>query len=59
MSELDWGGIMFTILCIILALALLGALPVWRYSTDWPWFPSGILGAVLVILLVLFLLGRI
>jgi hypothetical protein len=50
---------MFTILIVILILALLGALPVWPYSTSWPLYPSGILGLVLVILLVLWLLGRI
>jgi hypothetical protein len=48
-----------TILFVILVLVLLGALPVWPYSREWPLYPSGILGTVLVILLVLWLLGRI
>jgi hypothetical protein len=50
---------MFTILFVILILALLGALPVWPYSREWSVYPSGILGLFLVLLLVLFLLGRI
>jgi hypothetical protein len=50
---------MATILIVILILALLGALPVWPYSREWGLAPGGILGLVLVILLVLFLLGRI
>jgi hypothetical protein len=50
---------MATILIVILILALLGALPVWPYSTSWSLYPSGILGTILVILLVLWLIGRI
>ncbi len=46
-----------TILLIIVILLLLGALPAWPYSRGWGYYPSGGLGAVLVLLLVLFLLG--
>lgn len=45
------------ILVILLVLLLLGALPVWPYSRRWGYFPSGILGVLLVILLVLLLAG--
>jgi len=48
-----------TLLIILLLLVLVGALPTWRYSRNWGYFPSGGLGLVLVILLVLLLLGRI
>ncbi len=44
-----------TILWIILVLLLLGALPVYPYSTSWGYYPSGGLGLVLVILLVVML----
>jgi hypothetical protein len=48
-----------TILLVILAVMLLGALPAWPYSAGWGYYPSSGLGLVLVILLVLVLLGRI
>jgi hypothetical protein len=50
---------MSTILLIILVLLVLGALPTWPYSTGWGYFPSGGLGLVLVILLILVLMGRV
>ena len=46
-------------LIVILILLLVGALPTWGYSRSWGRGPSGILGLVLVIVLVLFLMGRI
>jgi hypothetical protein len=49
---------MSTILIILLILLLVGALPSWPYSRSWGYFPSGLLGLVLVIVIVLFLLGR-
>jgi hypothetical protein len=49
---------MSTLLWVILILALIGALPTWPYSTNWGYYPSGGLGLVLVILLVLALTGR-
>ncbi len=50
---------MLTILLVILVLMLLGALPTWPYSRSWGYYPSGGLGLVVVILLVLLLIGRI
>jgi hypothetical protein len=46
---------MYTILLVILILMLLGALPAWPYSRGWGYYPSGGLGLVLVILIVLML----
>jgi hypothetical protein len=48
-----------TILLIILVLILIGALPTWGYSSSWGYAPSGVLGAIVIIMLVLLLLGRI
>ena len=48
-----------TILLVVLVLFLIGALPTWRHSADWGYFPSGGLGVVLVIVLILVLMGRI
>ena len=50
---------MSTILLVILILLLLGALPTWPYSSGWGYYPSGVLGTLLVIVVVLALLGRI
>jgi hypothetical protein len=47
-----------TILLIVLVLLLLGAIPTWPHSRNWGYFPSGILGFVVVALIILFLLGR-
>ncbi len=47
-----------TLLIIILVLAVIGALPSWPHSRAWGYGPSGVLGLVLVVLLVLFLAGR-
>jgi len=48
---------MNTILLIILVLLLIGALPAWPYSSGWGYGPSGGLGLLLVILIVLLLMG--
>jgi hypothetical protein len=48
-----------TILLIVLILMLLGALPTWPHSRSWGYYPSGGLGLLLAILVVLLLLGRI
>jgi len=48
-----------TILLIIVVLMLIGSFPSWPHSRSWGYGPSGGLGLVLVILLVLFLLGKI
>jgi Protein of unknown function (DUF3309) len=47
-----------TILLILLVLLLLGALPTWPYSSGWGYYPSGGLGLVLIVLLVLVFTGR-
>ena len=47
-----------TILIVVLILAVIGALPTWNHSRSWGYLPSGGLGLVLVILLILFLMGR-
>lgn len=49
---------MSTILLIILILLLLGVLPTWPYSRGWGYYPSGILGLVVVVLLIMALTGR-
>jgi hypothetical protein len=49
---------MYTILVVILVLLLLGALPTWPYSREWGYYPSGGLGLIVLILVVL-LLARI
>ncbi len=48
-----------TILLIILILALVGALPTWGHSRNWGYAPSGGVGLVLLILVVLLVMGRI
>jgi len=48
-----------TILLIVLILMLVGALPSWPHSRSWGYYPSGGLGLVLLIVLVLWLMGRI
>jgi hypothetical protein len=48
-----------TILLIILIVLLIGAIPSWPYSRDWGFYPSGGLGLVVIILLILVLMGRI
>ncbi|HTR84357.1 MAG TPA: DUF3309 family protein [Reyranella sp.] len=48
-----------TILLIILIIILLGALPTWPYSSGWGYYPSGGLGIVVIILIVLLVMGRI
>jgi len=49
---------MYTILLVVLILVLLGALPTWPYSRSWGYYPSGGLGLVVVVVLVLLLSGR-
>jgi len=48
-----------TILVIVLLMLLLGAWPSWPYSRSWGYFPSGTLGLVLIVVVVLALLGRV
>jgi len=47
-----------TILIIVLILVLVGVLPTWGHSRQWGYAPSGIVGTIVIILVVLFLLGR-
>jgi hypothetical protein len=49
---------MSTILLIILILLLVGALPLWPYSSGWGYYPSGGVGLVVLILIILLLAGR-
>ena len=48
-----------TILIVILILALCGALPRWSHSRNWGYYPSGGVGLILMIVLILLVLGRI
>jgi hypothetical protein len=50
---------MGTILLIILVLLLIGALPAWPYSSGWGYWPSGGLGLILLIIVILALTGHI
>jgi hypothetical protein len=47
-----------TILVIILVLLLIGAFPTWPYSRGWGYYPSGGLGLVVLILIILLVMGR-
>lgn len=49
---------LMTILLIVLLLALIGAVPSWPHSRDWGYGPSGLVGTVLIVVLVMMLLGR-
>jgi hypothetical protein len=48
-----------TILIILILLMLFGALPRWNHSRDWGYWPSGGVGTVLLVVVILVLLGRI
>jgi hypothetical protein len=47
------------VLIVVLILALIGALPTWPHSRNWGYYPSGGIGLIFVILIILLLLGRI
>lgn len=49
---------LFTVLLIVVLLMLIGAIPRWPHSASWGYGPSGTLGVVLIVLLVLMLSGR-
>ena len=49
---------LMTILLVVLVLALVGLVPAWPHSRNWGYYPSGGLGLVVVVLLVLFLMGN-
>jgi len=48
-----------TILLIVLVLLLVGALPSWPHSRSWGYMPSGVLGLIVVVLLIMVLMGRV
>ena len=48
-----------TIILIVVVLMLIGALPTWPHSANWGYAPSGVLGTVLIVVLILFLIGKI
>ena len=48
-----------TLLIIILILLLVGAVPTWPHSRNWGYYPSGAVGLILLILVILLLMGRI
>jgi hypothetical protein len=50
---------MSTILLVVLIVLLLGVLPTWPYSTGWGYYPSGGLGLVVLIVIILLVMGRI
>ena len=49
---------MYTILLVVLILLLLGALPTWPHSRSWGYYPSGGLGLIVIVVIVLLLAGR-
>lgn len=48
-----------TIILVLLILILLGGLPTWPHSRNWGYGPTGLIGAILVIYLILILIGRV
>jgi hypothetical protein len=50
---------MSTILLIVLVLLLVGVVPAWPYSREWGYAPSGLLGTVVAVVLLMMLLGRV
>jgi hypothetical protein len=51
--------VLTTILIVLLILMLIGALPTWPYSTGWGYYPSGTVGLIVLVVLILALTGRI
>jgi hypothetical protein len=49
---------MGTILIIVLILLLIGAVPSWPHSRNWGYYPSGLLGIVLIVVIIVALVGR-
>jgi hypothetical protein len=50
--------VLSTILIVVLVLLLIGVVPTWPHSRNWGYFPSGLVGVFLVVLLILVLTGR-
>lgn len=49
---------MITILMVLLVLFLVGAVPAWPHSREWGYYPSGLIGTILIILVIMMMLGR-
>jgi hypothetical protein len=49
---------MFFVLTIVLIIALVGSLPTWPHSKGWGYYPTGGVGLILLILLILYLMGK-
>jgi hypothetical protein len=49
---------MGTILIVLLILLLIGAVPSWPHSRNWGYYPSGLLGVILLVVIILALTGR-
>jgi hypothetical protein len=50
---------MMTLLFIILIVLLIGALPTWPYSRSWGYYPGGLVGVILLVVVILVLMGRV
>ena len=50
---------LMTLLLIILIVMLVGALPTWPYSRSWGYYPGGLLGVILLVVVILALMGRV
>jgi len=48
-----------TLILIVLVLVVIGVIPTWPHSRSWGYVPSGVLGTILIIVIILFLMGRI
>ena len=59
LSDRERKDILMLILLILLIVLLIGATPAWPYSRGWGYYPTGVLGTILVIFLVLLLLGQV
>jgi hypothetical protein len=57
-TAFDRGGAMLTILLVVVVVMALGAMPTWPHSRGWGYYPSGSLGLVLLVLVIMLLSGR-
>jgi hypothetical protein len=46
------------LLLVLLLILMIGAVPAWGYSRDWGYYPSGVIGVILIILILMLALGR-
>jgi len=46
------------LLLVLLLLLLVSSVPAWGYSRDWGYYPSGTVGVILIILIIMLMLGR-